>query len=299
MASYQSVNVYVFDDTPLKKPIEGMTIRVFDENNVMFFTQDVTDSDGRVGFTLFTQTYHLRFYKFGTQVKQPQIIEVLEPNPGEILLQEFEALATVFEHPIAQDARLCRASGYFRDITGAPHPYLDMHFIAQFEPVLLEGAGVLSERRAIKTDEEGFACIDLIRCANYTATLEGFEDIQRNISVPDAPSVNLPDLLFPVVEEISFAESGPYQVAAGAELLLTPTVLSSAAVVLEGPGNDDVQWSSSDSSILSVTVTATQVKITGIAAGTAEVQATRRNNTIVRIPETAIQGMPIEVTVTA
>lgn len=298
MASYQSVDVYVFDDTPAKNPVESMLVRVFDESNTSFFSQDTTDANGRVGFTLYTQTYNLRFNKFGTQVTQPQVIEVIEPAPGDPLLQEFEVLATIFQHPIATDPRLCRASGFFRDITGAPHPYLDLQFIGQFEPILLEGAGVLSERRSIRTDKDGFACIDLIRCANYQVTLQGFEDIQRTISVPDSPSVNLPDLLFPVVEEITFAEASPYSVAKGAELTLTPTVQSSDLVVLEGTANSDVMWKSSDESVFSIAITPTTIVITGQGPGTAELQAERRNNTIVRIPETPIQGVPIEVTVT-
>lgn len=298
MPSYQSVDVFVLDNTALKKPVEGVLVRVFDEDNKNFQTEYTTDANGKVGFTLWTQMYNLRFYKFGVQVPQPQVMEVLEPEPGAVQLQQFEALATVFVHPIANDPRLCRASGFFRDVTGAPHKYLDIHIIGQFEPILLEGAGVLNERRQIRTDEDGFACIDLIRCAQYMATIQGHEDQLRNINVPDAPSVNLPDLLLPVVQEVAFDISGPHSLSIGGTLTLVPTVVSSDQVLLPGTANDDVTWSSSDRSVFSVTAGATELTLMGVGTGSANLLATRKNQTIIRIPSTEIQGVPVEVTVT-
>jgi hypothetical protein len=296
MPSYQSVDVVVKDNTALKKPVEGVLVRVFDEQHVNFITEATTDVDGRAGFTLFTQKYNLRFYKFGVQVPQPQAFEVLE-GVGVPVVQTFDVTATTFVPPIANDPRLCRASGYFRDVTGAPHAWLDIHIIGQFEPILLEGAGVLNERREIRTDEDGFACIDLIRCAQYLATIQGHEDQQREIKVPDTPSVNLPDLLFPVVEEVSFDISGPHSLSVGDTLVLTPNVMSSDRVELVGTGTGDMVWSSSDGAVLKVVVGQTTLELTALAAGSAELQAARRDKTIIRIPDTPIQGVPVPVVV--
>lgn len=298
MPSYQSVDVLVFDSTALRLPVEGVLVRVFDELNKNFHTEATTDSDGKVGFTLWTQTYNLRFYKLGAQVPQPQVIEVLEPSPGDPLLQQFEVTATIFEHPIANDPRLCRASGFFRDVTGAPHAHLDIHIIGQFEPILLEGAGVLNERRSVRTDEDGFVCVDLIRCANYTLTMQGYEDQQRSISVPDAPSVNFPDLAFPVVAAVSFDISGPHLLFVGDTLVLTPTVVTSAGVELTGTATTDVRWSSSNPSVMSVTTGPETLTLTAIASGGAELVAERANQSIIRIPSTGIAGQPVGVTVT-
>ena len=296
--SYQSVDVVVSDNTPLGSPVEGVLVRVFDETNTNFQTEATTDADGRVGFTLFTQKWNLRFFKFGTQVPQPQEMEVVEPVFGDPLVQTFDVVAVVFVHPIANDPRLCRASGFFRDVTGAPHAFLDIHVIGQFEPVLLEGAGVLNERRAIRTDEDGFACIAMILGASYTATIQGHEDQQRLINVPDAPSVNLPDLLFPVVESVAFDISGPHSLSVGSTLTLVPTVVSSDGVELVGTATSDVSWKSSDTNVLSVTLGPTELTLTGISAGSAEITAVRTNQTIIRIPSIPIQGVPVGVTVT-
>lgn len=291
MGSYQSVDVYVLDNTPAHEPVVGMLVRVFNTSGG-FFTQEVTDSDGHAGFTLWSQEYDLRFYKAGVQVKQPQRISI-----SETLANEFNISATVFVHPVANDPRLCRASGYFRDISGAPQPNVDMQFLAEFNPILLEGAAVLSERRTIRTDGDGYACIDLIRCAKYLVTLQGLEDEQRQVSVPDLPSANLPDLLFTVVAEITFDPEGPYIMAVGEILDLTPTVIGSNQVPLEGTATGDVRWYSSDETVLCVSFDATQLHILARAAGTAQILAERNNKSIISIPDTGIQGIPQTVTV--
>lgn len=292
MGAYESVDVYVLDDTALHSPVSGMLVRVFDSTGTTFFAQDTTDVDGRVGFTLWSQQYTLRFYKEGAQVRQPQVMDVVEGGTN-----TFDAYATVFVHPISNDPRLCRCSGFFRDITGAPHPWLGMYFLGQFSPILLEGAAVLSERRSIRTNEAGYACIDLIRGACYEATIEGFEDTQRQVAVPDSPSANLPDMLFPVVEEVTFDTLGPYLLSVGGTLELTPTVLTSTGIPLVGTASSDVQWLSSDDSILAVAVTDTTLVLTALAVGTAELQVRRLDQSIIRIPLTEVQGVPQTVVV--
>jgi hypothetical protein len=296
--SYESVSVYVVDDTPLKKPIEGVLVRVYNATNTAFHTQQATDADGHAGFTLFTGTYNLRFFKFGVQVRQPQIIEVTVPPYGTPLVNSFEVAATVFLHPVANDPRLCRASGFFRDVTGAPEPWVDIHIIGNFNPILLEGSAVLNERRALRTDKDGFACVDLIRCATYMVTIQGLEDTQRCIAVPDAPSVNLPDLLFPVVQAVSFDSPGPYTMKKGASITLKPTVIGTNGVPLVGTASKDVLWTSSDDSIFVLDVGADTLTLAGKKVGVAELRASRRDTSIIRIPNTPIEGVPQSVSVT-
>jgi len=296
--SYQSVDIHVVSKAPSKDPVEGFLVRVFDEVNAVFYDQGTTDSEGKAGFTLFIGTYSLRFYKFGAHVDQPLLIEVKVPTVGDPLINAFTVGATTFEHPIANDARLCRASGYFRDVTGAPQPNLDIHLIGQFEPILLEGSAILGERRSLRTDKNGFACVDLIRCARYTATLQGMEDTQRVLEVPDLPSVNLPDLLFPVVAQVTLTPPGPYAMRVGDSLTIVPVVSTSSDVPLEGSAIADVMWSSSDYSVIGVGLTATEIVITAKAKGSAQLLAARRDGSVVHIPSVPIQGVPVDVTVT-
>ena len=297
MSSYQTVDIYVEDTKG--SPVEGMMVRVLSEDGTDLYTQGTTDSAGLLSITLFTNTYSLRFYKYRTSVKQPVQITVTEGPNGQApaVPNTFDIVAEVLVPPLATNPRLCRASGYFLDVTGAPHPNLDIKFSGTFAPILLEGSGVLASKRSIRTDKNGFACVDLIRCAIYLVMVEGYEDILREVRVPDAPSVNLPDLLFPVVSSVSLSPDGPYTLSEGDTLELTPTVLSSDSVPLIGTATGDVKWSLSDTTVASLAVQGETLLITAKAVGTTSLLVERLNTSIIRVPESDIEGSGTLITV--
>lgn len=292
--SFEPVDVFVKDSTPLQNPVEGVLVKVYNQAGSVFFTQATTDALGKASFLLETLAYSLRFNKFQIGFTQPQILTVLTAPATNV----FDVAADVFEFPIATDARLCRCSGFFRDVSGSVKPYLDIHFIAKFDPILLEGSAIVTERQTIRTDKNGFASIDLIRGAQYSVTIQEFEDRLREISIPDASSANLPDVLFAVADEVSLTPAGPYSLAVGESLELIPVVIASSGLELTGAATADVQWRSSDDTILAVTVTTDTVTIRGNAPGSANITVERTDQTIIRIPDTPIQGQPIAVTVT-
>jgi hypothetical protein len=287
---YEQVEVYVLDARDGSTPIDGVLVRVYDSAGKVYFTEATTGVDGKAGFLLFTQQYSLRFYKFQVGFSQPQYIDVLGGGGN-----AFNVLASPHEPPVAQDPRLCRASGYFRDVTGAPRAQLDMHFISEFRPVLLDDALVMDERRQLKTDKDGFACIDLIRCGNYLVTLEAYEDTTRRIRVPDAPSCNLPHLLFPVISRITV---DPVSVSVGTEQKLEPSVYDSAGVPVPGTANGDVKWELEDPTVALLTVTADYLLVKGLKTGSTTLKASRINTSIIRIPDSGITGVPVGVVVT-
>jgi hypothetical protein len=299
--SYSAVDLFTLDSSPAQNPIGGVVVRVYSQDGKHIYTQGTSDDvTGHVGFLLpDSMTYELRFYKQQVQFKNPQLIAVV-PEPG---ANVFVANGQVFTPPAATDARLCRASGFFRDPTGASASGVEIDIITKFDPILLEGAAVVTERVHATTDENGYVELDLIRFGQYDVTVSGFEDTTRTISVPDAPSVNLPDLLFPVVASVRFAEPGPYTVAVadghgGNDLLLTPMLLTTDGRVLDGTGTGDVQWSSSDPLVLAVFPSGTKVTVRGLSPGTAQILVNRLDSTIIRIPNTPIAGQPVPVTVT-
>lgn len=295
----EPVNVFIVDTSPVPIAIEGVLVQVYSEDGSQFFTQSTTDSGGQVGFLLPPATYSLRFFKNKVGFQQPQIMTVLKaplpPNPP----NDFNAVGEVFILPMAKNPRLCRCSGFFKDINGGPKPFLDMHFISKFDPLLLEGDAVVTERVRIQTDETGYASIDLIRFGMYEVTLEAMEDTPRLITIPDSSSANLPDVLFPVVGQVSLNPDGPYDLTVGAENELEVTVTSAtiAGVDLEGTSNVNISWKSSDESVFVVLVTNDNITLRGIAAGTAELTATRLDESIIRIPNTPIEGVPQLITV--
>lgn len=291
--SFEPLNVYVqkYDH----QPVEGVVVKVFNQAGTVVFDQQVSDSAGLAAFLLESGfTYQLRFYKQQFTIKNPFYVTILEaPSTNDINIY-----GQVITPPAATDPRLCRLSGYFRRPNGGPAPNVDIHFIARFDPILLEGAAMIVERVTTRTDKNGYTEVDLVRLAKYDVTIQGFEDIVRVIAVPDLPSANAPDVIFPVVSSVTFDPPGPYALASGQEIVVTPRVVASSGLVLEGTAMEDVSWSSSDGDILALSVTQTTLTLRGVDPGAAELKLERSDKTIIRIPEPGIVGSPVAVTVT-
>lgn len=292
--SFETVDVFALDSTPLHSPIQSVLVKVYNPAGSVFFTQGTTDALGHVGFLLETQLYSIRLFKFMVGFTQPVLAEILA-SPA---VNKFNIFGEVFVPPTPTDLRLCRASGFFRDISGSPKRFLDIQVISKFSPILLDGSAVVTERQIIRTDEKGYAQMDLIRGGRYQVTIEAFEDCQREIAVPDTSSVNLPDLLFPVVDRVVFAPLPPYALLVGQTVVVTPTVLASDGRPLTGTDIEDVTWRTVNESIASVTVSSTTLSIRGNGAGITQLTAARNNSSIIRIPDTPIGGQPIDITVT-
>lgn len=289
---YYPVDFYVTDNTPAASPVEGVVLRVYSADGKLFYNETITDADGHGGFLLDDSVgYQLRLYKFQVSFTNPLRFSV---TSGENV---FDVKGTIFTPPSAVDVRLCRASGFFRRGTGAPAAHVDIHFLPKFKPLLLEGAAVLTERDLARTDERGFMQIDLIRCGQYDVTIQGMEDMYRSISVPDASSVNLPDLLFPVVQQITFAPAGPFTVTIGTDLPLIPTIVASNGEVLAGTGAGAVVWGTDDPLVAAVLDNGTTLALRAFKSGTTCLTARRFDTTIVRYPDLPIVGVPLTITV--
>jgi len=296
--SYEAVDFYVNDATPMKNPVAGVVVKITSQDGKLVYSQAATDTAGHVGFMLPSGvTYQARFYKFAAGFTNPQLFAVLPSPLAPGQTNSFNVVAQILAPPVPRDARLCTAYGYFRDITGAPQSNVEIHIIAKFDPVWLDGAGVLKERVIFRTDESGYAQVNLIRNGQYDCTVQGEEDIVRHISVPDAPNVNLPDLLFPVVSSLVLTPPGPYTVQAGHELTIGFVVMGSDGENL-GAGYGDVMLSTSDNDVLGYSYSPAGLTLIGIKAGTAQINVVRADQSIVRIPDTGIANQPLLVTVT-
>lgn len=292
--AFENVDVFVKSSLDTS-PVEGVLVRIFDAAGLTVFTEAVTGVDGRVSFLLPTGSYSMRFYKFATSFSMPQSFEVVASVPPQPSPNVFDVVAVQLAPLSSTDPRLCCCSGYFRDLNGDPKKFLDMHFLHKFDPVLLEGSAVIADRVAVRTDEKGFASISLIRGACYIVTIESMECLERVISVPDASSANLPDVLFPVVQTVVLA---PFSVPVLGTTIVEPTVLTSAGIPLEGAATSDVLWKIEDDTVASISAyTATGIEIRGLVAGVTQLVATRKDSSIVKIPDLGILGSPIQVTV--
>jgi len=290
-----SIDINVQDDAALNPPVAGVVVRVFDSTGTNFITQGITGDDGHVGFALDApDTYQVRFFMESFSIKQPQILAALD-----MLVNKFTAIGHVYKPPEAVHPRLCCCSGFFKNPDNSAAVMHLIHVIPKFDPILFEGSAMLTELLKQKTDERGYAQFNLVRMGQYQVTVEGFEDEVRIITIPDAPSVNLPDLLFPVVDLITFDPPGPYSIGEGTqnEVAIIPTVHTSDERVLPGIASGDVQWSSSNPAVLAVLAIGTNLVLRGMSPGLARIQAVRVDTSIIRIPNTPIQGVPVDVMV--
>ena len=296
--SFEATDFFVNDTSPLQNPVSGVTVKILSPDGRIVFGQTVTDSNGHAGFLLPSgQNYQARFYKFQVGFTNPQLFTVL-PSPlttGQS--NSFNISADILTPPVATDQRLCVAYGYFRDITGAPQRDVEIHIIGKFDPVWLDGAGVVKERVIVRTDDNGYVQVNLIRCAMYDVTIQGEEDITRHIAVPMAPNVNIADLIFPIVSQIVTTPPGPYTISVGQELSVVFDVLSSDGNDL-GTGYGDVIVSTSNSDVLGYSWSPVGLVLIGVSPGTAQINVVRADQSIVHIPDPGIAGQPLLVTVT-
>jgi hypothetical protein len=295
--STESVDFYINDTTLMENPVAGVTVKILSSDGTTFITQSTTDSSGHAGFLLPSGvTYQARFFLFQVGFTNPQLFTVYPTplSPGQS--NAFNIAAQLQTPPVPTDANLCTAYGTFRDITGAPQPNVEIHFIAKFDPVWLAGSSVLSERRIIRTDQNGYAQINLIRNGMFDVTIQGEEEITRQIDVPDAPNVNLADLIFPIVSLVEWGP-GPYSVEVGQELSVTMSIYASDGEDL-GLGIGDVFVNTSDDTVLNFAFSDTGLILMGTGVGTATITITRADLSIIHIPDSGIQNGSISVSVT-
>jgi hypothetical protein len=309
MAS-ETVRIFVVDQqTPTPDPIESVLVRVFNAAGDTFISQDYTDANGIADFTLDgddpPNEYQIRLSKtgvafdggLGDDSKSPQLIEVYSPPAASPSgTNDFTVKGQTFSRPVATDPRLCRASGFFRRADGLPYSGLDVIFTPRFKPAIVDGDSVMWGSINARTDEDGYLEIDLFRNGEYSVLVETLEDCPREVVVPDAPSENLVDLLFPVVAQVTFDPTS-VSIAVGETAEVVPTVTGSDQRVLEGAAPADVEYTVDDETVASVSVQSDKIVITGLAAGTAQVDVSRLDESVVVIPETGISYTPLPITV--
>jgi hypothetical protein len=244
----------------------------------------------------------------GNASKSPQLITIYSPPTASPSgTNNFVVTGQTFMLPVATDLRLCRASGFFKDPAGRPLAGLDLEFINQFDPTIVDGFGVMSSKIDARTDVNGYVEIDFYRNGIYQAMVESIEAptssdegaiiFERKIVVPDRPSININDLLFPVVKSIAW-NPDPISLAVGDTLDILTTVISSDYQTLIGTANEDILYSTEDESIAVVTALIDKLVLAGVKVGATNLIAVRKDQSVVVIPWTGITGSPILVTVT-
>lgn len=300
----ETVEISVNDDQVVPEPVDGVVVRVFDDTGTTLITQATTGVPlaGRVQFTLdgdgpTPMRYQLRFFINGGAIHSPQYIDVFSPPAlAPTAANNFEVEAAIFVLPTATNPRLCRASGFIWGPDGRPRRGVDIAFIPCFKGPVIDGFGVLGERVNCRSDKNGYVSVDLIRSGIYSVTIESQENTQRPVHVPDRSSINIFHLLYPRVVGVEYDPPGPWTLSVNGALEVVPVVLSSDYRTL-GVADEDVEYTTLDSSIASVSVQADKITLRGHAVGSTTLRVRRRDNTVVYIPDPGINDGEIPITV--
>ena len=268
-------------------PVDEVLVRIYNSDLVLM-TQGTTGEGGNDPgerlFNLAQDTYSMRLSMGipGYSVVSPQSFTVTGVPEDDI----FDVSVTLFSAPVATNPSLCRCSGFFLNPDGSPAVGIKVALQYLSVPAMLGSSAVLSKKLFLTTDSSGYIQTDLIRGASYRIDMEGYSDVSLETRVPNTSSANLPDILLPIVTEVSFSSSSvTLAVGATYNASATLTFRSGLSLVLSEFTSAPVTFSSSGAG-LSVSVSNGQLALTGVTAGTYTVTASRV------VPDVAIQASP-------
>ena len=293
----EEVTVVVMDSNPPGDLINGVYVGLYDNTTKALLQFDTTGNgalaDGEVIFSSVAPgTYEIR---------------IVPPIPVAVLNGKIQTIE-VLDAPVAPDSNifdidltqagletstnvtLCRCSGYFVDMTGRAISNVSIHFsdacLPQLEhhPTLqFDSKVIVPSKRIAVTDATGFVSIDLYKNERYAVYIEGWENVFREIIIPDAPAMNIADVLWPFVGSVEYYDGGSLilpvtapSVAVGIDATKELTFKVLLRKTIEALGSE-VSFEVDDDTIAEVSVdhTAKTITILGVSAGTANLIVTR------------------------
>jgi hypothetical protein len=211
------VTINVISDDPSPVAVSGVVINVYDLSAV-FQTSGTTDGSGNVNIMLPDATYNVLLYKVGVVIlpRQPQQIVVDHTQSN-----NFQVTAHIPSRPESTDPRRCTISGYVLGVDGLPDTHR-LIFETKEDLLVLSGNVIAPyHRREVASDQNGYFQFELLRATQYEAyflfpqELFNMQPGRLFIETPDAASVNLSDLLFPIPINLTFSASTISLVAGG------------------------------------------------------------------------------------
>jgi hypothetical protein len=291
---------YILDNTLAHDPVAGVLLRIFDVTGTTLVTTGTTDALGHLAKDLdgtypTATRYQVRCSKIGTSFENPEYAEVYDPLPPDTA-NSFNIYGDIHTLQPAVNPLMCRATGLFVDPGGRPIQDLMIKFSNEFNPINLDGVGIAGKLE-VRTDANGWAVAELPRGGKYWATVSGLHDENLEIIVPDRASVNLIDLLWPVVAQVVFDPAPPWTVLVGNALHILTQVITSAYTELLGPAYGDITYTVRDSGIVTLSFADDGIYLVGQGSGTTYVDLTRADDTIHRIPDAPIVGSGGQISV--
>jgi uncharacterized protein YjdB len=305
MATPETVRVYTVDEND--GALEGVLVRFFDDVGT-FVTQQYSSLVGGDAYAEVTVdgddpaiTYSVRLSKTGVAFDStlgddsatPQSIDIYSPaSLAPSATNDFTVQGQTFTLPVAADPRLCRASGFFKDASGASLVNADLHFRLQRNPLLVDGYGVLGFHLYGTTNASGYFEVDLYRGGEYLVELQSIEH-QRCVTVPDSTAVNLVNLLFPVVGSVVYDPTS-VSVAVGDSANVAVTVTDTTGITHD-LADSLLTFTSSDTDIATVAISNGELVVTGRAVGSTTIMVESTDTTIVTVPAVTLDSLSVMV----
>lgn len=181
-------------------PLEDVIVCLYDEDGTTFITEGQTNASGELTLPLEDDTiYWVRFFKSGYAFSSRLTITV----DGDASSNIFDVVGRDLNvRPPATDPNLCRISGYLLNVAGAPTKGITCYFMRTEKPTVVGNAVVIPSKLYLRSDANGRIEGDLVRNGAYEFWIMGFDDSTRRVKVPDYPSVDFTDLVWPYVVSI-------------------------------------------------------------------------------------------------
>lgn len=191
------LTIKVQNDDVLDTVVSGVNIYLY-TTTAIFVTSGVTNSLGIMTLDIPIDTYDLLFFKQGVTFTQPMRIIMTGPTDN------FLVTCHVRTMPESLDPSLCKVSGYVVDNTGNKIKDVYVRFNPIYENIVLNGNEVLNNPQSFNCDKRGYFEFDLIRTLRYQVYIDG-HPWTLICRVPDMPSINLFDLIFPLPVSIDIS----------------------------------------------------------------------------------------------
>jgi hypothetical protein len=270
-------------------PVPGIKVSLYPTGGGALIIESTSNNDGLVYLgERDAATYEIHISPSVAAVVTSGTIQSIEVVGGST--NYFDVQVNTSGLPTSSDDTLCRCSGYFVTSYGQAIEDLSIHFSVYDVRTLAYYAGqdttkaVIPTTQVVKTDSAGFTSVDLYGGETYHVFLEGYENMSRDIVVPELTSAPLPDVLFPIPGRVEYKNSGALLIPVSAPTLTlslagtASATLSVSTIYRSGlvqTGFVDVTTKVDDETVATASVGDDDIEITAIAVGTATLQLTR------------------------
>jgi hypothetical protein len=314
-----AVNVLVKDENG--SAIDGAVVEVYDSLGINLLHSEITGAPFPVGIAEFSldgeeqgAIYNLRVFKLSTPgLYTPAVlferrasIRVYDPLPAGVA-NDFTVVGSSGALSESPDPSWCRVTGYITKQNGVKYPGYAFTIHTLKEPVVVDGAMLGGDRVDLRSDKDGKVVVDLARGGQYTVVMPDYIDEEVIITVPDAPSANLSDLLFLYPKSATFNPAAlAMSVGDEATFEISGLVMSDGQdgdpscytdpVVVTGNAVVEAEWSSQSNGV-------SQVLVRALAPGVATVGLQTKPDAWglglpIRFPQPSILQTLVNVTVT-